>query len=120
MLGATQQKILDALYSLMRQVARILLRSGIGYREFAEIAKTAFVDVSTTDYGLRGRPTNISRVAVMTGLTRKEIRRIRSKIDGAEASKVYRAVPASDVLHFWHTDPVFLDRVTVPSGTIGD
>ena len=115
MLGATQQKILDALYSLMRQVARILLRSGIGYREFAEIAKTAFVDVSTTDYGLRGRPTNISRVAVMTGLTRKEIRRIRSKIDGAEASKVYRTVPASDVLHFWHTDPIFLDEEGQPA-----
>lgn len=115
MLGATQQRILDALYSLMRQVARILLRSGIGYREFAEIAKTAFVDVSTTDYGLRGRPTNISRIAVMTGLTRKEIRRIRSKIEGSEASRVYRTVPASDVLHFWHTDPVFLDEDGQPA-----
>lgn len=115
MLGATQQKILDALYSLMRQVARILLRSGIGYREFAEIAKTAFVDVATVDYGLRGRPTNISRVAVMTGLTRKEIRRIRAKIEGEEASKVYRTVPASDVLHFWHTDPSFLDENGLPA-----
>mgnify|MGYP001025392917 CR=1 FL=1 len=115
MLGATQQKILDALYSLMRQVARVLLRSGIGYREFAEITKTAFVDVATIDYGLRGRPTNISRVAVMTGLTRKEIRRIREKIEGAEASKVYRTVPASDVLHFWHTDPDFLDDNGLPA-----
>jgi hypothetical protein len=115
MLGATQQKILDALYSLMRQVARVLLRSGIGYREFAEITKTAFVDVATTDYGLRGRPTNISRIAVMTGLTRKEIRRIRAKIEGAEASTVYRTVPASDVLHFWHTDPNFLDENGLPA-----
>jgi len=115
MLGVTQQKILDALYSLMRQVTRVLLRSGIGYREFAEITKTAFVDVATTDYGLRGRPTNISRIAVMTGLTRKEIRRIRAKIEGAEASTVYRTVPASDVLHFWHTDPDFLDENGLPA-----
>lgn len=109
MLGSTQKRILEALYRVMRQIARILLRSGIGYREFAEVAKTAFVDVASSDYGLRGRPTNISRVAVMTGLTRKEIKRIRSKIENQEASRVYRTVPASDVLHFWHTDPAYLD-----------
>jgi hypothetical protein len=109
MLGSSQRKVLEALFSAMRPLARILLRSGIGYREFAEVAKTAFVEVASSDYGLRGRPTNISRVAVMTGLTRKEIKRIREKIENEDPSRVYRTVPASDVLHFWHTDPAFLD-----------
>ncbi|MFQ5549243.1 MAG: DUF6502 family protein, partial [Woeseia sp.] len=65
-----QRQILDALLVAIRPLARALLRVGIGYREFAEISKAAFVDIATKDYGLRGRPTNISRVAVMTGLTR--------------------------------------------------
>jgi hypothetical protein len=63
--------VLSALLKALRPLARILMQSGIGYREFSEISKSAFVDVATTDYGLRGRPTNISRVAVMTGLTSK-------------------------------------------------
>ena len=69
-----------ALLKALMPIARLLMKCGVGYREFAEIAKCAFVDVATQDYGLRGRPTNISRVAVMTGLTRKEVKRLRDKI----------------------------------------
>ena len=75
----TQRQIHSVILLVLRPIARLLLRGGIGYREFSEISKTAFVQVATKDYGLRGRPTNISRVAVMTGLTRKEVRRIRDK-----------------------------------------
>ena len=84
MQDTAQREILQALLVALRPLARALLRAGIGYREFEEISKTAFVDVSTRDYGLRGRPTNISRVAVMTGLTRKEVRRIREKSESGE------------------------------------
>jgi hypothetical protein len=104
-----QRQILGAFLIALRPVAKILLRFGIGYREFAEITKTAFVDVATSDYGLRGRPTNISRVAVMTGLTRKEVRRIREKIGSGDQSVVVKATPLSEILHRWHADSEFLD-----------
>lgn len=71
-----KQQVLDAFLLVMRPIVRILLRYGIGYREFLEVTKTAYVDVASSDFGLRGRPTNISRVAVMTGLTRKEVKRL--------------------------------------------
>jgi hypothetical protein len=61
-----QQQVLGAFLIVLRPIARIFLRFGIGFREFAEISKAAFVDVASTDFGIRGRPTNISRVAVMT------------------------------------------------------
>ena len=66
-----QQEILRGMLLVLRPMARILLRFGIGFKEFNEVAKAAFVDVASADFGIRGRPTNISRVAVMTGLTRK-------------------------------------------------
>ena len=81
-----KQRVLNAFLLVMRPVVRILLRYGIGYREFAEITKTAFVDIASSDFGIRGRPTNISRVAVMTGLTRKEVRRLRDKIASGNSS----------------------------------
>jgi len=88
----------------------MLLRNGIGFREFAEIAKSAFVDVSTSEYGLRGRPTNISRVAVMTGLTRKEVRRIRDKISAGEEDLIIKSNPLSEVLHRWYSTTEFLSK----------
>jgi hypothetical protein len=69
MVGAVQQKILKALFLVMIPVARCMLRPGIGFREFSKIGKIVFVKAATKDYGVRGRSTNISRVAVMTGLT---------------------------------------------------
>ena len=103
-----QRQILNALLIALRPLARALLRAGIGFREFEEISKTAYVDIATKDYGLRGRPTNISRVAVMTGLTRKEVRRLRDKSSAGEETVVVKSTPMAAVLHRWYTEQGFL------------
>jgi Family of unknown function (DUF6502) len=105
-----QKQILDAFFVVLRPIAKILLRYGIGFREFAEVAKSAFVDVASTQYGIRGRPTNISRVAVMTGLTRKEVRRLRDKINGGHHSFVVKTTPLATILHRWNSEEDFLDN----------
>jgi hypothetical protein len=110
-----QRQILGAFLVVLKPIARILLRFGIGFREFSEIAKTAFVDVASTDFGIRGRPTNISRVAVMTGLTRKEVRRLRDKISEGEHTVVVKPTPMWDILHYWHADSEFLDSTGKPA-----
>jgi len=102
-----QRQILSALLLVLRPLARAMLRAGIGYREFAEVSKTAFVDVAGKDYGLRGRPTNISRVAVMTGLTRKEVRRIRDKAEVGDEIGLVKLTPMSQVMHRWYTEGEF-------------
>jgi len=101
--------VLFALLKALRPIARFLMKAGIGYREFAEISKCAFVDVATSDYGLRGRPTNISRVAVMTGLTRKEVKRLRQKIAAGSQIVLDKVIPPAEIIQKWHTDPKFLD-----------
>ena len=104
-----QRQILNAFFAVLRPVARILLQFGIGFREFSEVAKSAFVDVATSDFGLRGRPTNISRVAVMTGLTRKEVRRVRDRLSVGDYGIEVKSTPLAEVLHRWHSEPDFLD-----------
>ncbi len=109
-----QKKILIAFQLVLRPIIKILLRYGIGYNQFAEVVKTAFVDVGSTDFGIRGRPTNISRVAVMTGLTRKEVRRIRSKIESGNQTVTIRTTPITEILTRWHSEDDFLDRYGRP------
>ena len=105
-----QKQILDAFFVVLRPIAKILLRYGIGFREFAEVAKSAFVDVASNEYGIRGRPTNMSRVAVMTGLTRKEVRRLRDQLEVGDVSISRKYTPLSRVLHRWHSETEFLDK----------
>ena len=105
-----QKKVLGAFQLVLRPVVKILLRYGIGYNEFAETVKTAFVDVGSTDFGIRGRPTNISRVAVMTGLTRKEVRRLRTKIESGDDAVSVRTTPIAEIITRWHSAEEYLDK----------
>lgn len=105
----TKRKVLSGFQLVLRPIVKILLRYGISFSEFAETAKTAFVDVATSEFGIRGRPTNISRVAVMTGLTRKEVRRLRDKIEDGDDAVEIRTTPIAKILTRWHSEREFLD-----------
>jgi hypothetical protein len=116
MRSSIQTEILNGLHSFMKPIARFLLRSGIGFREFSNICKVSFVEVATADYGIRGRPTNISRVAVMTGLTRKEVKSVREKIDAGFEDGLWlgKLNLPTQILHYWHNDPDFCETVGTP------
>ncbi len=94
---------------LLRPLARLFLRFGRGYREYSELSKTAFVSVASEDYGVHGRPTNVSRIAAMTGLTRKEISRIRSRLERGEGALIDRHTPVREVIDAWRSKDEFLD-----------
>jgi hypothetical protein len=111
MRSAIQEKILSGVHSFMKPIAKFLLGSGVGFREFAGVCKMAFVEVATAEYGIRGRPTNVSRVAVMTGLTRKEVKSIRENINLESKSELPlgKLHLPTQILHYWYNDPDFCD-----------
>ncbi len=63
-----QTRMLKSVHACLLPLAKLLLRSGITYRQFDAIAKRAFVHQAMAEAESRGRPTNTSRVAVRTGL----------------------------------------------------
>jgi hypothetical protein len=99
---------LKACRHFMLPIARFLLRNGIGYREFSEISKLAFVQVASDDYGIRGRKTNMSRISVMTGLNRKEIRKIRDRLENEDWNLDPALSKPVSVLSEWFTSSKYL------------
>ena len=67
--------LLSAYRKLLQPLVRILIRQGISYGELSEILKGVFVEVADRDFGLPGRKISQSRIAIITGLTRKEVAR---------------------------------------------
>jgi hypothetical protein len=96
----------------LEPLAEVLLRSGVSYLDFEEVSKAAFVKKALNSFGLRGRSTNLSRVAVMTGLSRKEIARLRDSLLLRESASSNS--PAALVLGGWHTDKDFVDEYGRP------
>lgn len=103
-----------ALRLLFRPVARIMLRAGVNWRELADVCKATYVEVATEDFGIRGRPTNISRVAILTGLTRREVRRLRTLLQEDNPEIFERMNYATRVLSGWYQDKEFLGADGMP------
>lgn len=99
----------------LRPIVRFLLRNGVSWNEFKELSKDMYVDVARQEYGIQGRPTNNARVAVLTGLSRREVSRIRDKLlEGVESPDLRQGNRISKILTGWHVDPEFQDEVGQP------
>ncbi len=94
---------------LFRPIARIMLRVGMPWRELAEICKATYVEVASDDYGIRGRPTNVSRVAILTGLARRDVSRLRKVLADEEPENFSRMNHATRVLSGWYQDEAYRD-----------
>jgi hypothetical protein len=107
--SASTTQVLAASRQWLKPLVHILIRCGVTWREFSELAKTTFVEVASSQFGKRGRPTNVSRTAVLTGLARREVRKQREKLQSAPEPLTGYVTKASLVLSAWHLDPAFLD-----------
>jgi hypothetical protein len=106
--------LLAAYRRILQPLVRILIRSGISYGEVAELMKTVFVEVAARDFDLPDRKTSLSRIAILTGLTRKEVAKqddiIRSGVLNFD-SNLNRVIR---VLEGWHNDPAFTGPYGMP------
>lgn len=101
----------------MRPIAQLMLRCGVTSKELSELMKLVYVDVATEDYGKHGRPANASRVAIITGLSRREVARARTVLE-SRGNTAYSALEkinqGARVLTGWHQDPQFSDVTGKP------
>jgi hypothetical protein len=97
--------VLAACRLLLRPLARLLIRSGVPWKEFAALSKRSFVEVATREFGIRGRPTNVARVSILTGINRREVARLRDVLDEGEPSAPEYVNSAQRVLSGWYQDP---------------
>ncbi len=74
---ADNNPLLAALLRILRALIRVLLRHGVPYPVFSEFARWTYVDVAAKEFPIEGRKQTNSRVSVLTGLSRKEVLRLR-------------------------------------------
>jgi hypothetical protein len=113
--SASTDQVLAATRQWLKPVIHVLLRGGVTWREFSALAKSVYVEVATAKFGKRGRPTNVSRTAALTGLSRREVRHQREKlVDAPQAPSGY-VTKGCLILAAWYLDPRFLDASGKPA-----
>ena len=107
--------LLSAYRKLMQPLVRILVRNGVSFGELGEVLKNVFVEVAERDFDVPGRRTSQSRVAILTGLTRKEVAKQKAILDsGGDWNVVTNLNRVTRVLVGWHTDPDFTGPYGMP------
>ncbi len=110
-ISATLRK---AIIRILTPLVRILLRHGISYGTFSDVAREVFARVASSEFALEGRKQSISRVSVITGLTRKAVKEI---LDAPAENKDDLGEPynrAARVIAGWRRDAEFQDRHGLP------
>jgi len=105
-----QEILRNTLRNILLALIRTLLRNGMSYGEFDQIARKCFVDVAYDDFTPTGKKQTVSNVAILTGLNRKEVKKMH-ELDVDQpgvSSKQYNRVIR--VLGGWINDPAFLRK----------
>ena len=113
-----QERILNSVYACMLPLVRLLLRAGVTYKQFDVVARRAFIREAMSERDSHGRALNTSRIAVKTGVSRKEVKRIREALtdEGVPGSgaTLDHSGPLARVLHAWHSDARFCGQDGAP------
>ena len=110
-----RQSLFAAVTKLLRPLIRILLRNGIPYGIFADLAKRVYVDIAADEFGIPGRKQSISRISIITGLSRKEISRVNLLPEQRDEDATERYNRAARVISGWVRDRDFLDDQNHPA-----
>jgi len=101
-----------ALSLMFKPLVRLLIAQGVTHAEFSETAKEVYVEVALRNFETDGR-VNKSRVAILTGLTRKEVKNVIDRaLSSSQRDKTYSR-PAR-VLTGWYSDPKFQGPYGIP------
>ena len=107
-----KQNLIDAVSVMMKPLVKLLINNGVTHSDLSDVLKDVYVDSVIRHSDDTGR-INQSQIAIRTGLTRKEVRKVidRAMNDGVEKRPQSRP---EKVLSGWHNDPAFTGPYGVP------
>ena len=107
-------RLARAIASILRPLVQLLIRHEFTHTELNELMRQTYVEVAYDKFNIPEQEMTISRVAVLTGLSRKEVVRLRDAIDNNEALQKQKPNRAQRVVHGWLNDKEFLDKQNNP------
>lgn len=93
-------------YLILKPLVRILLRKGISFSELSQIAKRVYVQIAEDDLTKKKTRVTTSQIAIITGLTRKDVANLR-KLSVDEAAPTVRYNRGVRVIEGWKKDSDF-------------
>ena len=100
-------ELIEAVHAILRPLVRQLIAHGLTFPAFARIGKEVYIEVGTEHFALSFKKQTDSRVALVTGITRKEIGQIRRGQSPRDATSHMDYGLATRVISRWVTEQAY-------------
>jgi hypothetical protein len=99
----------QAIAQVLQPLARLMIGHGLQLPSMVELLKKALVDEAAQAYGLADKASSDTRIALLTGVHRKDVKRLREAPEVSDLATPMVPVAASVVAR-WISDPHYLNH----------
>jgi hypothetical protein len=111
--GGPPEALSRAIEKLLRPLVGLLLEHGLTYTWLTGVLKRIYVDVADKEFALDGKKQTDSRITLLTGVHRKDVRRFReSPLE--EAPPPASVYLGAQLVALWTSEKRFLDKRGAP------
>lgn len=107
-------QLIAAVRILLRPVVRQLIAYGVSYPTLDRVVRQLYVDVAEHDFALPFKRQTDSRVALVTGMNRKEIAALRGRRAGRSATRELEDSVVTHVIGRWLAGPPYASKESSP------
>lgn len=104
----TPPSIISALEHCLKPIARLCIHFGIDHRNLSEMMKSAFVSVAKDEFKVNGKSQTDSRIALLTGVHRKDVRRLLGR--APQKSGTHQQGLVANLIAQWLGSPELVDE----------
>lgn len=105
----TQAALVKAVVMLCKPLIRLLIEKGMTFPQFRELMKELYVEVADKHFSLDGEKPSDSRIFVLTGVHRKDVKRIRQQAEQENSQIISSASLSGEIVARWASMPEYLD-----------
>ncbi len=105
----TQAALVKAVIMLCKPLIRLLIEKGMTFPQFRELMKELYVEVADKHFSLDDNKPSDSRIFVLTGVHRKDVKRIRQQAESGGEPITSSASLSGEIVARWSSMPDYLD-----------
>jgi hypothetical protein len=109
-LDRKEKALAKAIKTMLKPLVRLLISQGITYIGLLEMLKRTYVEVAEESFTLEGKRQTDSRISLLTGVHRKEVKRLRSEIAAPLSEKEIKASKSAQMMALWTGHQAFLNE----------
>lgn len=109
-----QRLVATAIRRVLKPIVKLMLSHNITYTLVTDILKSLYIEVADKEFELDGKKQTDSRVSLISGVHRKDVRRLRSEIPSVEEVIPANISLGAQVIAIWNANPLYLNEDGMP------